>query len=139
MEYRTETLEAKQKMLIVAKQTYSFVRSLKKELAQYQIETFFSSKLQENTSNFDHCFLINPETTPKKLFLLKRTTFIFINQSSKANQFYKRRPNNVKIVNVAHDNLNRQQIENIIWFIFSQSNELYLNVNVPFLEQTMKK
>lgn len=119
MNLRTETVEEKQKVLIVSKKKYPFIDILKLELEQYGSEIFLSPYLPKNMSSFDYCFYINE----------KQWTFINI----------KKHGHPKKIIEITGNNIRKEHIDTILWFSFSEGKETVFKLVIPHLPRAEKK
>ncbi len=135
MIFQIEIVEEKQKILIISKEKSAFVDDLKNQLKQYSAEVFFSSKAPTSLKIFNYVFLINSHFPLEKieknnqtkfvfLFLKKRVPFYLLNHQEK----------NLKIIESKTKHLTSLDIDRILWFIFSQSQENFLKIN-PLIEK----
>lgn len=130
MKLQIEVIDIKQKVIIISNKNYQFFEYLKKELKKYNLEIFFSSIPLKDYEKFDYIFFVNKEVSfdiikkyPKKKFI-----FIFL----KKNQLFQLSKNyslkNFRIIKVVEESLSQQDIDKILWFVFSKSKENYLNL-----------
>lgn len=136
MDLRIETIEEKQKILIVSKKKYPFIDILRHELERYGTETFASPYLPKNTSHFDYCFCINEERLVQPTV---KTIFLFINQRKQAKKAVNLHFKNSKIIDIAGNDLRKEHIDNILWFSFSEGKESVFKLVIPHLPRAGKK
>lgn len=131
----TETTEEKQKILIVSKKNYSFISFLKLHLKKYQTEVFFSPQLPKSLSLFDYCLLINEDINLDLLLRInfKKIILIFVGKQNQAKQFLENIPRkkNIKIIEIKGDLIKENDIDRLLWFALSTTNEKYLKLFVP--------
>ncbi len=139
MNLEIETLEEKQKALIVSKKKYSFIQLLRQELERYGTDIFISPHLPKNFSSFDYLFCINEErfsffanNSGKKLILL------FINKHAQAKKAEALRLKNAKVVDISGEDLRKDHIDTILWFSFSEAKETILRLVIPHLVKSNK-
>jgi len=138
MEFITETINKKPKVLIVTKKNLAFLTLLKAELKKYEAEIYFSSLMPKQFSHFDYCFFINEsnrETIPYKND--QRLVFIFIKQPKQAKKLSLLSKNNVKIINLTGNAIYKEHLDKILWFVFSQSKERFLTLETLNLKSTL--
>ncbi len=130
MKLKTEIINIKQKTIIISNKNYQFFNNFKKELKKYNLEIFFSSLPQKNYENFDFIFFVNKEINiniikenPSKKFI-----FIFLKNHQPSSLLKNSSLKNLKIIKVIENSLSEQDIDKILWFIFSKSKENYLNI-----------
>lgn len=131
MELITETVGKKQTTLIIAKKNFEFLSLLKAELKKYDAEIYFSSLLPKNLSRFNYCFFINePKISLSQIPFKKdqRLIFIFIKQQKQARLQLKSSRSNTKIISFSGNAIQKEQIDKILWFAFSQSKEKFLAI-----------
>ncbi len=133
MELQVETLDRKQAILIVSQKRLPLVDFLREELKKYNAEIFFSPELPKDIENFDYCFLINIDDVLKKISRLsyKKISLIFLNKSREAEKLSHHNLKNVKIINILGELTKRRDVENVLWFSFSQTGEHYLRLVLP--------
>jgi hypothetical protein len=134
MELKTEIVEEKQKALIVSKKEYSFISLLKSELKRVSINPFYSPFIPKTINIFSYVFIVNEPISLEKINKNKNSFFIFIYFHGKSHQInLKGVPKNIKIITVSGNLLEKNEIDKILWFAFSKSNETSLNLNVSQL------
>lgn len=137
MELRTEIIEEKQNALIVSKKEYPFISLLKNELKRVSVNPFYSPFIPKIVKIFHYIFIINESVSLEKINNHKESFFVYIFFGKKHRQFdIKNPPKNIKIITVNGDLLEKNEIDKILWFVFSKSNEINLNLN---LSQLVKK
>lgn len=144
MKLKTEVKNVKQKILIVDKNLTPFLNNLKSEFKKYDIEIFTSPKMPEDLTLFDYCFFVNEFYPLEKLNNIeyKKIIFIFLNKKKQIEKYV---PNieqqafkNIKIINISGDeNFIKSSMEKILWFSFSKSNEIFLNLNQLLVKKTV--
>lgn len=137
MKLSTEIVDEKQKSLIVSKRDYHFISILKNELKRVSISPFSSPFIPKNIRMFNYIFLINENISLEHVDKNKNSIFIHIffgkkNQSFNAKVF----PKNIKIISINGNHLEKDEIDKILWFAISKSEETVLNLN---LSQLVKK
>lgn len=137
MKLRTEIVEKKQNALIVSKKNYLFISLLKNELKKVSVNPFYSPFIPKIIKIFHYIFIINEPISLEKINQNKESFFIYIFFGKKNRQInFKNPPKNIKIITVNGDLLEKNEIDKILWFSFSKSNEINLNLN---LSQLVKK
>ncbi len=136
MNLRIETVEEKQKILIVSKKKYPFIDILKKELEQYGSEVFLSPYIPKNLSHFDYCFCINEDSRIQPTI---KTILLFINNHARAKKTAALNLKNTKIIDIAGNDLRKEHIDNILWFSFSEGKESVFKLVIPHLSRAEKK
>ncbi|MCR4276546.1 MAG: DUF4012 domain-containing protein [Candidatus Roizmanbacteria bacterium] len=137
MKLSTEIVDEKQKSLIVSKRDYHFISILKNELKRVSISPFSSPFIPKNIKMFNYIFVINESISLEQVDKNKNSIFIHIffgkkNQSVNTKFF----PKNIKIISVNGNHLEKDEIDKILWFAISKSEETVLNLN---LSQLVKK
>ncbi len=134
MELKTEIVEEKQNALIVSKKEYPFITLLKNELKRVSINPFSSPFIPKSIKMFHYIFIIDEAISIDRINKNKNSFFIHIFFGKKNHQVViKDPPQNMKIVNVSGDRLEKNEIDKIFWFAFSKSNEVGLNLNLSQL------
>jgi len=142
MEFITETVSKKQAILIVSQKTNALLPILKAELKRYEAEIFFSSKIPKTFHAYDYCFFINEPVFPIPVKHNQRLIFIFIKHQKQAAEQLKKIGENTRIISFTGDAINKEQVDKILWFIFSQSKEKFLTLeafNLKKISQSFKK
>ncbi len=133
----TEIIEEKQKICIVSKKNYPFIRLLRQELEQYGADIFFSPQIPKNLSLFDYCLCINEEKVDRFHSLpYKKLVFLFINRHGSSRKAVQLNLKRTKIINVKGENLEKDHIDNLLWFSFSETREPILNLTIKQLKKT---
>jgi len=135
MSFKIETVEEKQRVLIVSKKKYPWIDILRKELEQYGAEIFTSPYLPKVLSHFDYCICVNGE---KCIQLPLKTIYLFINAHPQAKRALGLGLKNTKIVDILGNDLRKEHIDNILWFSFSQTKEPLLKLVIPHLPKVEK-
>lgn len=136
MDLRIETMEERQKVLIVSKKKYPFIDILKNELEQYGCEVFLSPYLSKKSPHFDYCFCINED---KLVQLPIKTIFLFINQHKQAKKANNLQLKNTKIIDITGNDLRKDHVDSILWFSFSEGNEIVFKLSTSHLPKAGKK
>ena len=139
MKMTTEIVEEQQKALIVSRHNYEFINNLKNRLKKSSATPFFSSRNPKSFDVFDYCFYINEPVSSVKLKDYPNQKFIFIILKNKIKKFDFNDYPNVKIISVNSLNLNENDIDRILWFSFSKSQENYLNIESLSVLKTRPK
>ncbi len=132
MNLLVETVEEKQKALIVSEKNYPFISLLKAEIERYGLEVFYSPHMPKTKSNFDYYFFINREHENYTLLpkSYKKLVTILFNQSyARHAQYFSRFPHH-KVVEIYGDDIRKEHIDRLFWFAFSKSKERYLREDV---------
>ena len=134
MKLHTEIVEEKQSALIVSKKNYPFITLLKNELRRVSIDHFSSPIIPKAIRMFRYIFIVNETVTIEKIIDNKNTIFIHIFFGKKNNLINKKTfPKNVKIIKVNGERLEKNEIDQILWFALSKSDETILNLNTSQL------
>ena len=134
MKLHTEIVEEKQSALIVSKKNYPFITLLKNELKRVSIDHFSSPIIPKAVKMFRYIFIVNETVTIEKIIDNKNTIFIHIFFGKKNNLINKKTfPKNVKIIKVNGERLEKNEIDQILWFALSKSDETILNLNTSQL------
>ena len=134
MKLRTEIIEEKQNALIVSKKEYPFISLLKNELKRVSISPFYSPFIPKIIKIFHYIFIINESVSLEKINKNKESFFVYIFFGEKNRQIdIKNPPKNIKIITVNGNLLEKNEIDKILWFVFSKSNEINLNLNLSQL------
>lgn len=136
MNLRIETVEEKQKVLIVSKKKYPFIDILKKELERYGTEVFLSPYLSKKSPHFDYCFCINEEN---HIQLSARTILLFVNEHRLTKKAVNAHFKNTKIIDIAGNDIRKEHIDNILWFSFSEGKETLFKMVIPHLPSVEKQ
>lgn len=137
MHLKTETLSNDLKILIISKEKYSFVDSIKNFFENYQVKIFYSSEIPRLLNIYDYIFIINFSLKEvrkilknEKLLLAKRIVLIYVNKKTIANIIASEYKENkkIKIVALTDENLNNKDLENILWFGLISEGENYLKI-----------
>lgn len=139
MNLHVETVEEKQKVLIVSKKKYPFINILKKELEQYGAEIFISPYFSKKPSSFDYCFCVN-EDNPAPLIghFHKRLILLYINKHAQAKRADGLRIKNIKVVDISGEDLRKEHVDTILWFSFSEMREARLRIVIPHFAKSKK-
>jgi len=138
MKLSTEIVEEKQNALIVSIKEYSFISLLKNELKKVSINPFSSPFVPKNIKIFQYIFIINEAVSLDQVSKNKNSIFIhvFFEKKNRYSTNLKKFPKNIKIITVNGSHLEKDEIDKILWFAISKSEETILNLN---LSQLVKK
>lgn len=136
MKLKTEIVDEKQKAIIVAKSDFHFISLLKTHLKKFSIDYYFSSLDPKSFKTFDYIFIINSSISLAKIHenSNKRFIFIFFNKKVPTLLLHSRLKN-IKIIETNNDSLDEKDIDKILWFSFSKTNEKYLRLNYLIKKQ----
>lgn len=140
MNFLIETIDEKQKVLIVSDKKYPFITLLETEIKKYGAEIFFSSKAPKVISGFDYCFFINQKDSVYKAIKNHHDKIVIISYNQVKYRQIKipTRLTHAKIIEIHGNNIRKEHIDTMFWFIFSQSNEHLLQLTVPNFIQPHK-
>lgn len=136
MRLTTELNSDKQQILIIDKHSSLILSHLKEQIKKYDNDVYISPRLPQNISKFDMYFIINENKILDRLVqnAKKKIIFIFINQKKSAAHLNENvsdlKLKNVKIISL--ENLYEptpEDIEKILWFSFSRSEENFLTIH----------
>lgn len=134
MKLHTEIVEEKQSALIVSKKNHSFITLLKNELKRVSIDYFSSPIIPKAVKMFRYIFIVNETVAIEKIIDNKNIIFVHIFFGKKNNNINKKNyPKNVKIIKVNGERLEKNEIDQILWFALSKSDETILNLNTSQL------
>jgi len=135
MELKVELEASSQKILIIDKKNSQLSRSLKNHLKKYESGIFLSPHPLKNLDSFNMVFLIDEKLNYQKIINYSniKTVLIFLNQKKEAEKIYqftiKQSLKKIKIINIEGEtNLSLENINNLLWFVFSRSDEQLLNI-----------
>ncbi len=133
MKIISEQTEKKQHVLIVEGKSTPLTNALGAELKKFSSEVYTTSQIPLAFEKFDYVFLINQKNLINKINFKQKqkVIFIFINQKQKAQDALKtaeRGRLSVKIISYQSSQIDKQDLEKILWFSFSKSNEIFLNI-----------
>jgi hypothetical protein len=138
MKLEVKITENKQKVLIVSKTPFPFLKIFKAELEKSGNEIFFSSKPPKKIESYKYCFFINEEFEQIRLSDQTKIIFIFINQEKKAEKLVRKNLANIKVISVKGEELTQDKIDKILWYSLSQSREPYLKMLGAKIEKPKK-
>ncbi|NTU46849.1 DUF4012 domain-containing protein [Candidatus Roizmanbacteria bacterium] len=135
---KTEYYSTVQKILIVDKGMTPLSAQLKHELKRYENEIYVSPQIPQSLSPFSLCFLIDPPPQIFRALHAKHPPCILIIPSSHKQaekmkeSIAKRGDATIKIVSITSlIHATPQDIDNILWFTFSKSDETFLYIHHP--------
>ena len=147
MKLITETSENPLKILIVAATHNQIVSALKKKLADFQADIFVTTKRVGDFSKYDVCFFVDYEDIIPNEFEdspQKRIVYLLFNEHEIAqtlsNFAYEHKLHHIKIINwePKKENLEKD-IDTILWFSFSRSEDIFLHIYHENLTSPHKK
>jgi len=138
MKLEVKTTEAKQKILIVSKYSYAFLKIFKEELKKSGNEVFFSSILPEKTNQYNYCFFINEKLSQFKPSLQTKSVFIFIDQEKTAEKLAQQNIKGIKIISIQKEALTQDKIDKILWYSLSHTKEPLLKMHGLKIEKPIK-
>jgi len=134
MKLSTEIVEEKQNALIVSKKEYPFIFLLKNELKKVSINPFSSPFIPKKIKMFQYVFIINEAVSTDQAHKNKDSIFLYIFFGKKNHLAYvKNYPENIKIITINGNHLEKDEIDKILWFAISKSEETILNLNLSQL------
>jgi hypothetical protein len=137
MELMTEIVDEKQKALIISKKNYSFIDILRNEFKKVSIDFFYSPYLPHSIKQFNYLFIINGHVSLNELTKNKNSRFVYIFLNKKKLEIDKKSyPENIKIITVNSEFLEKKDIDKILWFAFSKTKETYLKLTVFKMKKT---
>lgn len=135
MELKTELKSISQKVLLIDKESSPLTSSLKKYIKKFDNNVFVSPHPLKNFAQFDIIFFIDQHFHHQTIINYAgiKTVLIFFNQKKKAEKLYefitKQSLKKIKIINIEGDiNLTPDNLNNLLWFVFSRSKEQFLNI-----------
>ncbi len=147
MKLVTETSENSLKILIVSSTHTQIVSILKKKLGKFQADIFVTTKRVADFSKYDVCFFVDYEDIiPNEFEDLqeKRIVYILFDEPEMAqtltNFAYEHKLNHIKIINwePKKENLEKD-IDTMLWFAFSRSEDIFLHIYHENLRPNHKK
>ena len=134
MDLKTEIVEEKQNALVVSDKEYSFIALLKNELKRVSINPFSSPFIPKNLKIFRYIFIINEAISLEKVNKNINSIFVYIFFGKKNySTNLKNLPNNIKVITINGHHLEEEEIDKILWFSISKSDETTLNLNLSQL------
>jgi len=136
----SESIDANQNILIVSDKHSNFVRYLKQVLENYSINIYYSPRLPNDISRFDSVFIFNYFDQINKL-QKNRVNYVlfYIGKFDKAQSIAKdiidKNIKGVKVISVNHEVVSGGDLEKILWFIYSNSSEVLLNLRIRHQEK----
>lgn len=138
MELKTELKSVSQRILLVDKTNSHLAYSIKEYLKKFDNNIFISPRPLKNLSKFDMVFLIDQHLHHQTIINYSeiseiKTVLIFLNQKNQAEKLYqfitKQSLKKIKIINIEGNiNLTSENLNNLLWFVFSRSKERFLNI-----------
>lgn len=129
-----EVVEKKQQILIVDRQLTLLGKALKRELKKYDSEIYISPEIPRDTNRFDYIFVINGNYSPQMFKKSSEQVFIFIQISKKklaqeySSIIAQNKLKNIKVIHISSDVDKTNYLDKILWFSFSKSKEIFLNL-----------
>mgnify|MGYP001132250705 CR=1 FL=1 len=136
MPLKTEIIHEKPKIIIISKINYPFISLLRKYLDKYSTDVFIFPEPPPLIEKFNYCFLINDFSSfsPKLLksipFKRIKTILIIFNNKKRVGKISLSDELNrlIKIVEIQKPILKEEEIEKILWFAFSNTDENHLKL-----------
>lgn len=146
MKLTTELLTKKQKALIISKTPHQFVNLLKDKLKQFDMNVFISPQLPHDISSYDACFFVQEPSMFVAEFVEqtnKKFVFIFFRQDQLAQTFstfaQEHYAYHIKVINLdTSAQFFHEDIDTILWFAFSRSDEIFLQIYHPTFHHSVK-
>ncbi len=131
----SESIDANQKILIVSNKHLNFVKYLKQILENYSISIYYSPQLPNDISRFDSIFIFNFFDHINTLQKNRANYVLFyIDKFKKAQSITKEIVDNkitgVKVISVDREVVSGEYLEKILWFIYSNTSEVLLNLRI---------
>lgn len=133
MEFISEPLEKKQHVLIVDKESTQLTQTLQTELKKYSSEVYITPQIPLTIDRFDYVFFINEKNALRKVGnnLKQKIIFIFLNRKTAADSTAKiisKQNLNAKVIHLSSGEVDADDLEKILWFSFSKSEEKFLSI-----------
>lgn len=129
MKLEIDSIDAKQKILVVATEKNHLVNLLKSHLDKIGGDVYYSSLLPKSLDKFDICFFINLKSVhflqDKKY---KKVILVFQNHQGLYQHFLRVKVPHSKIIDIKGDLIEEDDIEKILWFSLSASKEKLLKL-----------
>ena len=147
MKLRTEIASSRQKILLIAQHNSRFLQLLKSEIAKFDISIFISPDTPENLSIYSAVFFIDeaPLHLPEFVSLNPSQKFIFLlfhkTKEAQAISRYidENRVKHLKVISLeTAPSFLKDDIDSILWFAFSRSQETFLHIFHPKLTSSKK-
>lgn len=147
MRLTTELEDSKQKILIIEQETSELAYLIKEAEQKYGNDVFISPKPPTDLSQYDVCFFVNE---PKRMFETaikthhQKLIFIFLDHKRQAEHCVTQVPydkkHRIKIINIEGDPpYQAADVEKVFWFIFSQTHEVFFNLQRTVIKQPVEK
>ncbi len=142
MTFISEPTEKKQHVLIVDNKATHLTDLLRAELRKFSNEVYVTPQIPIAFEKFNYVFFINQKSSLGKINFdrKQKVIFIFLNQKAAAQAALRTVENqdlNVKIISCQSGQIDKQELENILWFSLSNSTETFLNITS--LKRPVKK
>ena len=129
----SESSQINQNILIVNSKKTNFVSYLKQVMEAYSINVFYTPQLPRSIKHFDYVFVLN--NTYKLNQLLETSVnyvLLYIGKLNKAQsiagEVINKNIRNIKVVNIAREVYSGADLEKLLWFIFSNNTEIFINL-----------
>lgn len=132
MKFSVETIEETYRIIIISQKHFSYIEDFKKELQKYGCEVFFSSHIPKTATSFEYGIYINMD--PQLIPHIKHTVCIYLNNHKKAVKIHKKFAHKVKVISLQGNDLRKNIIDRILWFIFSPSKESFFTISIPTVQ-----
>src|SRR3990167_449946 len=133
MQFVTESYDSPLKVLIVSSKQNEFVSLLKNKMAAFHVQV--ASKIHSGLdySQYDVCFFIDTNQVLPTEFVDykdKKIVFLFFNNKNLAQSYssyaYENKLNFIKVILLeSSPEFYKKDIETILWFAFSRTEDLY--------------
>lgn len=123
-----------ERILIVSKKTYRFTQALAAYVKSKDTETTFATTLPARPDSFALTFLVNTTIRPSDLpeYTQNPLIYVLINAKDRARKLEKQvrmlPTRNIKIVHLARDDADNTTIEQLIWFAYSHTDDVFFDV-----------
>lgn len=162
MVIKIEEVNQSQPILFVFSKKTLVVKRIEKKLSQYHYQIFSSPFVPRDFDHFSYLFIFNKIDEFRKILKTKvnKSTKIFLILINQKKQFFKlekiyqeekvkRSPSlhprlspswqkNFKVINIDEGCFSGESLENVLWFLFSQSKEQFLNLEIISKKKSKK-
>jgi hypothetical protein len=136
MELVTETFDSPLKVLIVSAKHEEFVTRLKKKMDAFQVEVVPRIHPKLDFSQYNVCFFIDTNQVLPTEFMDdkdKKIVFLFFNNERLAQNYssyaYQHKLNFIKVIHLQSiPEFYEKDVETILWFAFSRTEDIYLHL-----------
>ena len=139
----SESSQSNQNILIVNSKKTNFVSYLKQVMETYSINVFYTPQLPRSIKHFDYVFVLN--NTYKLNQLLETSVkyvLLYIGKLKKAqsiaNAVLNKNFRNIKVVNIAREVYSGADLEKLLWFVFSNNSEIFINLRTAYPKKSIE-